>query len=216
MNRALVAVGVAALVAVGVWWATRAPETQPSSAPARSDAAPAATQVRPLEPIRGDASAPVADAGPIADAAPTVESLGLTGVLGQPVELAAPYVRTLPVWRVVRERDPPIFENHRKVRVTLQVADGRVIGARATFPPDALSADVPPIGEVVIGGLALLPGGPLMERLDENSPIDVSGVIESERGGTFYWRGKLRDGLGDQPRGPEWFEIRPTPFGAAE
>lgn len=171
-------------------------KTQPSKpSTARPEAVPRAQPVKPKLDFDDDSGW-------------TQKDVAKSGLIGRTERWVAS-VMDRPFWTKKSREDAPYrFINKNGVELTWAIKNGRVIGAAATFPETAFSADLTALSEFFVGQNAHLPVH--FESNKKRSKVRY-GDFTGPGGRTLYYRGRLRRS-GTPPYGPEEFEIQLGPF----
>lgn len=113
-------------------------------------------------------------------------------------------------WKPVRTSDEAeVWRNGNDVEVTFRIEKGRVAQMSATFPETSFSADLTAVSWLVVGNRTPLPLH--WEEFEPHDGEPRSGSFDTDDGRRYYYRGRVRT-EGQDPYGPERFEIRATPF----
>lgn len=157
-----------------------------------------------LRPVLSDAGVAV-DEDTITRA--QVERLGLLGRYSKWVD---ELLGDDPNWQPVAEHeDRTIWRNGNNVVVTFRIEHGRVAAMDSAFDDKSLSADMTALSGLVVGNHSAIPLH--WEELEAHGGEVRSGDFELEDGRVFFYRGRVRT-EGQEPFGPESFELRATPF----
>ena len=114
-----------------------------------------------------------------------------------------------PFWSAVDEGPGRAYRNQNGVVIRYIAPAGAVTEIRASFPPNAMSADLTALSEYMIGNSTHLPMHFEAYRRPGKAPR--FGDFQGNDGRRFYYRGVLRT-TGDPPFGPREFFISTAPF----
>ncbi len=184
----------------------QAPPLVPDAAP--PDAAPRA-RPDPLPPI--DITREVPDAAVVLDdATMTLALVERFGLIGRESRWVGEFLADDPHWKPVAEHeDRVVWKNGNNVTVTFLIEDGHVVGTDTRFDEKSFSADLTALSFLVVGSRDAMPLH--WEEMETHGGELRSGEFELEDGRVFYYRGRVRT-EGQEPYGPERFEVRATPF----
>ena len=138
----------------------------------------------------------------------TVKSVESIGLLGRDARWVAK-VMNKSNWRPVGDESEATFENTNGIRMAYQIHRGRVIGARARFPEDALSADLTALSEYFVGNRGHFPFH--WEARTRPKKTRRMGRFQHRDERYIYYRGILHT-TGEPPFGPKEIEISLFPF----
>jgi hypothetical protein len=151
------------------------------------------------------------DAGYLLDESEmTLELVKRWGIIGRDEKWVGEILADDPHWKPISSHDDrAVWRNGNNVEVSFMLERGRVAGLSAAFPENSFSADLTALSWLVMGNRDALPMH--WEEFEAHQGEPRNGTFELDDGRIFNYRGRVRT-KGQDPWGPELFEVRTTPF----